>query len=365
MATSQVHRSVVQEYSILYSSRLKQKSKNWQDGILKFYHFNNRIDIHNGEGHLIASDFFPPSRLPSRIETEYLKEGNEFKLPNGNILIEMDEKLECYERDVSNMFKRTDATPNPEVKIKYENDTPINTMRKLNDESRLKGTVEKENRSIQELTSSQIKRRPIGLQRKKLHRVNVNTPPSPIIEISNNNTKQLENNSIVKVSPIEPKIEAQDEVIRIPAKSSTHFKYLCKNPLQLPMQDFGSCVVGGSRSMSMDFKGEDEPVVATQHELYEDVSDEEPIADKNTVITAVERSTIPYGSELQGMRSSQMQCTNQNAVKQEVVVVKEGPSKQCKVNELNKADIIYDLSDMEEDMQFAEMVGNITTFANP
>lgn len=49
--------SVVEEFSILYTDRLVQKDKKWADGTLKYYQFNNKVEIFNEQGILVKADF--------------------------------------------------------------------------------------------------------------------------------------------------------------------------------------------------------------------------------------------------------------------------------------------------------------------
>lgn len=161
--------SLVKEFSVLYSNRVHQKTKNWKDGNLKYYLFNNRIDVHSESGEMIASDFFPPNKSREKIEEEYLVSGNQFKLPNAPILVEIDEKTGEYERDISIMFKKKNAavpggekmdsqrsTPgaSKEIKIKYESDGNV-AIPKSSFDSPLSPT-----RVI-----SGVKRRPVGLSK--------------------------------------------------------------------------------------------------------------------------------------------------------------------------------------------------------
>ncbi|EGV66435.1 hypothetical protein PSN45_002965 [Yamadazyma tenuis] len=49
--------SIVHEYSILYSDRLVQKDKKWVDGFLRYYEFNNKVEILNEDEQLVKGDF--------------------------------------------------------------------------------------------------------------------------------------------------------------------------------------------------------------------------------------------------------------------------------------------------------------------
>lgn len=230
---------------MLYSTRIHQKTKNWQDGRLKYYHFNNRIDITNEDGHIVCSDFFSPSKPRDKIEREYLMPGHQFKTPNGSMLIEVDEMNGVHERDISAMFKKRRADDgdisasfdNIEIKqkgeykdhtvshpgavhIKYENDTSVANWASRTPQIKpnLLGA----------------KRRPVGLRRiTKDH-----TRETSIFTTSN-----IANPSRLNLTPIAT-IQAESisqsrtplRLARIPAKSSTHFKHLQRLASQLEIE---------------------------------------------------------------------------------------------------------------------------------
>lgn len=113
--------SVVHDYSILYSNRIIQKDKRWADGRLRFYEFNNKMEVYSDEQFLLASDFYPSTKkLP--IQSGAFEEGSEFKLPSGKLLVSVQEYLGCSVRDVSKVFKKADRTsePIPTTYIKKE-----------------------------------------------------------------------------------------------------------------------------------------------------------------------------------------------------------------------------------------------------
>lgn len=237
--------SIVKEFTVLYSTRIHQKTKNWQDGTLNYYHFNNRIDIINEDGHIVCSDFFSPSKPRDKIEREYLMPGHQFKTPNGSMLIEVDEMNGAHERDISAMFKKRRADDgdigasfdNIEIKqeggnkdhlgshpgavhIKYENDTLV-----ANWASR-----------TPQIKPSLLgaKRRPVGLRR---------IPNNHFRETSISTTSLVADPSRLNLKPLAT-IQAEStllsctslRLIRIPAKSSTHFKHLQRLASQLDIQ---------------------------------------------------------------------------------------------------------------------------------
>lgn len=113
--------SIVHEYSILYTTRIIQKDKKWSDGKLKYYEFNNKLEIFNEDGQLIEVDFIGEKFKHN------LTEQNEFKLPNSRLLIEIDCKLSSYVRDVSEFFKKSsNETSSPSIKREYSSKIKAN-----------------------------------------------------------------------------------------------------------------------------------------------------------------------------------------------------------------------------------------------
>lgn len=109
--------SVVHEYSVLYSTRVIQKDKRWSDGILRFYEFNNKLEILSDEMNLIATDFYPKNK-PNPTGGVF-KKGFEYKFSNGKIMLEIDDYIRSYKRDISKLFKKS-ITP-----IQQKATTPI------------------------------------------------------------------------------------------------------------------------------------------------------------------------------------------------------------------------------------------------
>lgn len=120
MSTSQANiRSVIHEYEILYTTRIQQKSKNWNDGKLAFYEFNKKIEIHNDDGMLLATDFYR-SRLISSVLNSVLVDNSEFRLPNANYLIQIQDKIRVFEREVNLRAKTSDSQKVEKLATKNE-----------------------------------------------------------------------------------------------------------------------------------------------------------------------------------------------------------------------------------------------------
>lgn len=98
--------SIVHDFAVLYSTRVHQKEKRWSDGRLRFYEFNNKLEIVSEEQALVIVDFYPKnSKQP--MEAGVFSDGNTYTLPNGKMVVEFSEYLGCTERDVSKAFSRS------------------------------------------------------------------------------------------------------------------------------------------------------------------------------------------------------------------------------------------------------------------
>lgn len=105
--TEQEHQeiSIVHEYEILYSDRIRQKDKKWNDGTLKFYEYNSKLEIFNDAKNLIGADFVRDKQIPFILGT-LLADDNEFVLPSGKFIIQVLGFLHKSERDISDAFKK-------------------------------------------------------------------------------------------------------------------------------------------------------------------------------------------------------------------------------------------------------------------
>ena len=59
-----------------------------------------KIEIHNDDGMLLATDFYR-SRLISSVLNSVLVDNSEFRLPNANYLIQIQDKIRVFEREVN------------------------------------------------------------------------------------------------------------------------------------------------------------------------------------------------------------------------------------------------------------------------
>lgn len=231
----ELRNSIVHEYSILYSNRIIQKDKKWNDGKLKYYEFNNKLEIFNEDGHLIEVDFI------NEKFKQNLAEQNEFKLPNNRLLIEIDCKLASYVRDVSELFKRPgkEAALPPSTKsetigisrIKYE---PI----EVKQERIIKPIKYRplKHEPFKKLLNDQtkVKQEPQpGIKQELVSKLPHLPSPPPIIkqEPENQILKETPHSQTVNAPNQNPRTqqEQQRAVPRIHPKSSRIFKHLSIN----------------------------------------------------------------------------------------------------------------------------------------
>lgn len=99
--------SIVHEYRVLYSTRIIQKDKKWSDGILRFYELNNKVEIAHPTQLLLVSDFLSGST--DFILNEVLAIGHEFRLPNRQFVLMVDEKIGVSVRDVSRLVRTRES----------------------------------------------------------------------------------------------------------------------------------------------------------------------------------------------------------------------------------------------------------------
>ncbi|KAK6454439.1 uncharacterized protein RJT20DRAFT_130569 [Scheffersomyces xylosifermentans] len=307
MSDNPLEHSIVHEYNILYSNRIHQKEKKWSDGVLRFYEFNSKLEISNEDGIIITTDFVR-NKPTKYILEKILAEENEFKLPNNKLIILINEKLSVHERDISKALVKQEE---PVRVIKLERtQRPLRTL----DSGALNGTTQR--------------RRRIGLRKvikKEPGQSMTQMPSETPIKIENALTIMMPSLDEHKAPPIPqvapkkmkqmvPKLYLNVPHVRqrIPPMSSKHFRYL---------HQVGSHV-------------NTQQSTAGKHDNIEDQCN----LKRNAVVKS---DTIPNN-----------ECTNVK-IKQE-----DSPQKSLlqSPKSLEEAEIIYDLSDFEEDEKFISMI---------
>lgn len=134
-------KSTLHEYSILYTQRLFQKDKKWIDGILRYYKFNNKLEILDIDGILIKQDF----------KIVHLQVGHQYTF--SNVLIEIVDYNGSFERDIDivkgqvhkgSMVVKTDFSSKPSIEIDKPSRKPgLNIMPKKPGLSRPKNPLTK------------------------------------------------------------------------------------------------------------------------------------------------------------------------------------------------------------------------------
>lgn len=257
--------SVIHEFEVLYSSRIVQKDKKWNDGKLRYYEFNGKLEIVNEDDQIIATDFNQSKNHKQFLETK-LVVNNQFKLSSNKLVIEVLDKLLTYERDVvirKQALTQVKMEPTPQVKLE-----PITP-------------------SLNGMTTPISLPRRLGLPRVKLE------PKSPSI-------KALPSYRKVKIKK-EPHNEEIDKIIKKPI--------ILKNPNILRKQP----------------KHHISPII---------------LRDRTHTLPRIP----PYSSRIFQHLGS----------KEQVKVKKEESIKST--TSVENADIIYDLSDFEEDERFLNML---------
>ncbi|CAM9013103.1 unnamed protein product [Wickerhamomyces anomalus] len=100
--------SEIQEYTILYTYNIVQKLKKWNDGKLKYFKFNNKVQVFNEDSILITQEFLQNDR-----QLQESNWGNEFKV--GGVLITIDCMDSESKRDLTKMFKKDTVTPKTNI----------------------------------------------------------------------------------------------------------------------------------------------------------------------------------------------------------------------------------------------------------
>lgn len=121
--------SIVHTYSILYSKRVLQKSKSWEDGILKYYEFNKKLEVLSDDGMLVASDFDLKEKKAT--ETGPFEVGTTSILPNGNLIIEFIDYVGVTRKNLATLMIKSSQTSSVRTcfpdkqQIRYHKNDPL------------------------------------------------------------------------------------------------------------------------------------------------------------------------------------------------------------------------------------------------
>lgn len=109
-----LHRSImsqellshISEYEVMYTAQVTQKIKKWCDGKLKYYKFNNKVEIFNNLNILVGSSFLKNDKLLDKNRWGY-----EFKARG--LLITIECLLNEVTRDISKVFNHSGENKTP------------------------------------------------------------------------------------------------------------------------------------------------------------------------------------------------------------------------------------------------------------
>lgn len=89
--------SIIHEFGVLFSRRVHQKDKKWEDGMLRIYEFNNKLEVYSDARILVMSDFHP-SEIRLAMLNGVFDNGKSYKFPSDNLIIETIEYYGSFTR---------------------------------------------------------------------------------------------------------------------------------------------------------------------------------------------------------------------------------------------------------------------------
>ena len=337
MSGTSIH-SVIHEFEVLYSNRIIQKDKKWNDGKLRYYEFNGKLEIVNEDDNIIATDFNQLKNHKQFLQSK-LAVNNQFTLSNNKLIIEIIDKLSTYERDVvlhkkatqvsvklepTNSVLPTMATPS--VNCNFPMLTPNSLGRRVG----LQRTVKLEPKSptLIKLEHPNLIATPLP-SHKKLRVTKVKSEP---LTMNQNHIKSIKP-SIKKTPQSKSTIQSKPIIRnRVILKNSN---ILRKQDLNLPKQD-------ANLPKQDSYK--------TKNLQNSDLQLIRILRDRTNILPRIP----PYSSRIFKHLSAskphkETSQTKDIKVKQEMNSIKT-------TKNLDNADIIYDLSDFEEDERFLSML---------
>lgn len=118
--------STVHEFEILYSKRVRQREKKWEDGKLKFYEFNNKLEVYSDAGLLVTSDFYP-TEVKLVMSSGVFEKGKSYIFPNGDLIIETINYERSYTRNLTDVLMKSGTS---RARVTRRN-TPLGNTRKV------------------------------------------------------------------------------------------------------------------------------------------------------------------------------------------------------------------------------------------
>ena len=222
--------SVVHEYSVLYSNRIIQREKKWNDGIMRYYEFNNKVEVMNGDGHIIETDFV------SNKFGNHLHEGKQLRLPSNRILVEIDGKNLKYTRDLSTFFskerRQLEMSPRKPSLSYYNGLDERNKKRKCCREEAVRAKKEPVDPFIRVKPETRVKEESTDVQKHGALRKNLENTPAKVKTERDGHTEQLKKENAKYPSALffeRAKTNNTRTPTRVLPRSSKIFKHLQKN----------------------------------------------------------------------------------------------------------------------------------------
>lgn len=351
MSGTSIH-SVIHEFEVLYSNRIIQKDKKWNDGKLRYYEFNGKLEIVNEDENIIATDFNQLKNHKQFLQSK-LAVNNQFTLSNNKLIIEIIDKLSTYERDVVLNKKAT------QVSVKVE---PTNSVRP-------RMATPSVNGNFPMLTPNSLGRR-IGLQRTvklepkspisiKLEHPNfIATPlPShkkPRLTKVKSEPLTMNKNHVKSIKPITRNTPQSKSTIQSKPRIRNHVilknsNILRKQDVNLPNQD-ANLPKQDANILKQDVNLPKEDSYKTNNQQNSDIQLIRILRDRTNILPRIP----PYSSRIFKHRSASKPHKETSQTKD--IKVKQEMNSIQTTKSLENADIIYDLSDFEEDERFLSML---------
>lgn len=219
---------MVHEYIVLYSNRIIQREKKWNDGIMRYYEFNNKVEVINGDGYIIETDFV------SNKFGNQLHEGKQLRLPSDRILVEIEGKILKYTRNLSAFFskERRQLELSPKKPLpSYSNDfDKRNKKRKLCQNETIMVKKEPAGPFIRVKPEIKVEKESTDIQ--KHSDLDIENPEGTLRKVKKenyNHSERLRKEDPAYSSSHFSKRAKANMYTRIPPRSSKIFKYLQKN----------------------------------------------------------------------------------------------------------------------------------------
>lgn len=333
------------EYAVLYSTRIDQKEKHWRDGYIRFYEYNGKLVLVNENDVVIALDFFS-SKTNAHVLEHILLDGKVFKLPTNPLLVHVLEKTRVMEPDFED--SQSGKVIGREKGNDHQSDSAsLSPSAKLNHIKRAILTPKVKHPEMKPQSKRVV---PKPHPQRPTLKLQINQPPHSVTDVASQALGLHVDNIVSSYT-----VKRRPGRIRIPPKSSSCFKYLrCEKILQnydySPPKHENKGVLPSARIDS----------VLPQNKLYSECEDprivlhpkrEEPDTD------LANNYKGPHPSDVQQPLINRDKNPQSDTLHEpQSITIKKEPTIYSTSKGTDDPDIIYDLSDYEQDKQFYELV---------